>query len=98
MMSELATGNTILVPIRKKGVEVVFPSIWKDLKEGKAPNLEDFNFNELNDSPMVDYPWLLMCGEAMMEDMQDSRKAFENEIDLILDSLEGQIEANKSNQ
>lgn len=90
-MSELATGNTILVPIRQQGVQNVFPSIWKDLMEGKAPKLDDLG----EATPMVEYPWLLMCGEAMMEDMQDSRRAFENELELVLDGLEIRIKRNQ---
>lgn len=91
-MSELATGNNILIPVRRQGVEKVFPSIWKDLQAGKVPDL-----NELNKSPIsiVEYPWLLMCGQAMMEDMQDSRAAFCNEMELILNSIERQIAENK---
>lgn len=91
-MSELATGNMILVPIRQQGVQVVFPTIWKDLTEGKVPNPQDLN----EKMPMVDYPYLLMCGQAMMEDMQDSRGAFSNGLELILNSLEIQIAANKA--
>ncbi|OUR94934.1 hypothetical protein A9Q81_14305 [Gammaproteobacteria bacterium 42_54_T18] len=90
-MSELATGSTILVPIRKQGVQKVFPTIWKDLSEGRTPNLEDLGDN----IPMVEYPWLLMCGQAMMEDMNDSRAAFSSELDLVLDSLDAQITAKK---
>ncbi|OUS26907.1 hypothetical protein A9Q99_16985 [Gammaproteobacteria bacterium 45_16_T64] len=89
-MSELATGSTILVPIRKQGVEKVFPTIWKDLSEGRSPDLEQLQ----GDLPMVDYPWLLMCGAAMMEDMNDSRTAFASELDLILDSLAAKIAVN----
>lgn len=89
-MSELATGSTILVPIRKQGVQKVFPTIWKDLSEGRTPDLEQLK----GDLPMVDYPWLLMCGAAMMEDMNDSRTAFASELDLILDSLAAKIAAN----
>jgi hypothetical protein len=37
-----------------------------------------------------------MCGQAMMEDMQDSRRAFANNLDLLLDGLELQITANRS--
>lgn len=91
-MAELATGSTILVPIRKQGVERVFPSIWKDLNEGKVPNLSEMNGNGVS---VVDYPWVLMCGQAMLEDMQNSRQAFTNEIELILDGLEKQISENK---
>ncbi|HEX4937187.1 MAG TPA: TetR/AcrR family transcriptional regulator [Candidatus Kapabacteria bacterium] len=91
-MAELATGSTILVPIRQQGVEKVFPTIWKDLKAGKAPDL-----SELNNGPVsvVDYPWLLMCGQAMLENMHNSRDAFSAELDLILDGLTLQLAENK---
>jgi len=91
-MSELATGSTILVPIRKQGVQKVFPTIWKDLSEGRSPDLDELN----GEIPMVEYPWLLMCGAAMMEDMNDSRTAFSSELDLVLDSLEMRIKAKES--
>jgi len=91
-MSELATGSNILVPIRQQGAEKVFPSIWKDLKAGKVPNPAELENGHVS---VVDYPWLLMCGQAMLEDMQDSRHAFTNEMDLILDALELRIKSNK---
>lgn len=91
-MSELATGSNILVPIRQQGVERVFPSIWNDLKAGKVPNPAELNNGTMS---VVDYPWLVMCGQAMLEDMQDSRSAFANEIELILDALALKIDANK---
>lgn len=90
-MAELATGSSILMPIRKQGVERTFPTIWKALQEGKVPELSDLN----EGNNIVDYPWLMMCGQAMLEDMQDSRKAFSEEIELILDSLALQIDANE---
>src|SRR3990167_3779132 len=91
-MAELATGSTILVPVRQQGVEKVFPTIWNDLKAGKAPDL-----SELNNGPVsvVDYPWLLMCGQAMLENMHNSRDAFSAELDLILDGLTLQLAENK---
>ncbi len=92
-IAELATGSCILVSIRKQGVERVFPSIWKDLTEGKVPNLNEMNSNGVS---VVDYPWVLMCGQAMLEDMQNSRQAFCNEMDLILDSVENKIAENKA--
>ena len=88
-MSELATCSTILVPIRRQGVQKIFPTIWKDLSEGRTPNLDELN----GEVPMVEYPWLLMCGPAMMEDMNDSRTAFCSELDLVLDGVEMQIKA-----
>ena len=91
-MAELTTGSTILVPVRKLGVQNIFPGIWKDLSEGRVPNLD--NSEEIES--MGDYPWVLMCGQAMMEDMQDTRNAFGNEIDLLLDSIAAQIEKNKA--
>jgi len=92
-MAELATGSTILVPIRKQGVEKVFPSIWKALHEGTAPDLSSLSGNGVS---VVDYPWVVMCGQAMLEDMQNSRQAFSNGIELILDGLEKQIADNKN--
>lgn len=90
-LSELATGSNILVPVREKGVERVFPSIWKALKNGDELELDALGEAH---SAVQDYPWLVMCGQAMMEDMQDSRRAFQNEMELILDSIAGQIAAN----
>lgn len=92
-MAELATGSSILRPIRQQGVERTFPSIWKAIQEGTVPDMSDLN----EGTEIVDYPWLMMCGQAMLEDMQDSRRAFAEEIELILDSLEKRIEANKAN-
>lgn len=92
-MSELATGSNILIPIRQLGVEKAFPSIWEALQEGKVPNADDLKNGSIS---VVDYPWLLMCGQAMMEDMQDTRNAFCNELSLLLDSIENQIAANKT--
>ncbi len=91
-LSELATGNNILIPVREKGVQKVFPSIWKALQDGEAPDPEDLQNGSIS---VVEYPWLLMCGQAMMEDMQDSRVAFQNEMELILETLEKQIADNK---
>ena len=91
-MSELATGSNILVPIRQQGIERVFPSIWSDLKAGKVPDPAELSNGNVS---VVDYPWLVMCGMAMLEDMQDSRSAFINELELILDSLALRIDANK---
>lgn len=90
-MAELATGSSILMPIRKQGVERTFPSIWKAMQEGKVPELSDLTEGAKS---IVDYPWLMMCGQAMLEDMQDSRRAFTEEIELILESLALQIQAN----
>ncbi|HVL01446.1 MAG TPA: TetR/AcrR family transcriptional regulator [Dongiaceae bacterium] len=94
-LAELATGSAIMVPVRQQGVEKVFPTIWKDLKAGKVPDL-----TELNNGPVsvVDYPWLLMAGQAMLENMHNSREAFTAEMDLILDSLGLQISQNKNNK
>lgn len=91
-MAELATGSSILMPIRKQGVERTFPTIWKAMQEGKVPEPADLTEGA---GTIVDYPWLMMCGQAMLEDMQDSRKAFSEEIELILDSLALKIEANR---
>lgn len=91
-MAELATGSTILVPIRRQGVEKVFPTIWNDLKAGRVPDVSELSNGSLS---VVDYPWLLMCGQAMLESMHQTRVAFGNELDLILDSLAAQIDANK---
>ncbi|RLU02614.1 MAG: hypothetical protein D9N11_08365, partial [Ketobacter sp.] len=74
------------------GVETVFPSVWSAIKNGTTPNLEDIAKAQ---STVEEYPWLLMCGQAMMEDMQDSRRAFCNEMELILDRLALQIQENK---
>lgn len=93
-MSELATGSNILVPIRQQGVERVFPSIWDELRNGKVPNLAELGNGNVS---VVDYPWLVMCGQAMLEDMQDSRRAFSNGLDLMLDGLELRIQTNKKN-
>lgn len=93
-MSELATGSNILVPIRQQGIERVFPSIWDDLRSGKVPNPAELGNGSVS---VVDYPWLVMCGQAMLEDMQDSRRAFSNELELLLDGLALRIEANKRN-
>lgn len=90
-MSELATGSSILMSIRKQGVEKTFPSIWNALNEGKVPDVSNLN----GETDIVEYPWLLMCGQAMLEDMQDSRKAFSEEVELILESLSHQIKANQ---
>ena len=92
-MSELATGSNILVPIRQQGVEHVFPSVWKALKAGKVPDPSELSNGTVS---VVDYPWLVMCGQAMLEDMQDTRTAFSNEIELILDALALRIDANKT--
>ncbi|MCG8668130.1 MAG: TetR/AcrR family transcriptional regulator [Pseudomonadales bacterium] len=89
-MAELATGSSILMPIRKQGVEKTFPTIWQALQEGKVPELSDLN----GETDIIEYPWLMMCGQAMLEDMQDSRKAFSEEIELILESLALQIKNN----
>ncbi|MDX1694025.1 MAG: TetR/AcrR family transcriptional regulator [Ketobacteraceae bacterium] len=94
-LAELATGSSILMPIRRQGVERTFPTIWKAMQEGKVPELSDLS--EEGTTTIVDYPWLMMCGQAMLEDMQDSRKAFAEEIELILGSLALQISANKGN-
>ncbi|MBA54954.1 MAG: hypothetical protein CMK89_10920 [Pseudomonadales bacterium] len=91
-LSELATGSNILIPVRERGVETVFPSVWSAIKNGTTPNLEDIAKAQ---STVEEYPWLLMCGQAMMEDMQDSRRAFCNEMELILDRLALQIQENK---
>lgn len=93
-MSELATGNTILVPIRRRGVETVFPTVWKALAEGKVPSMDDLQGID----SVVEYPWLMMCGQAMMDDMKDSRRAFANNLDLILDTLANQIAGNKAQE
>jgi AcrR family transcriptional regulator len=90
-MAELAAGSAILVPIRRQGMEKVFPTVWKDLKEGKAPDLAEAS--KAGVSP-VDYPWVVLCGQAMLEDMQDSRAAFVTELNLFLDGLEKQIAGN----
>lgn len=90
-MSELATGSNILIPVREQGVEKVFPSIWQAIKNGKVPTMEDISGAH---STVQEYPWLVLCGQAMMEDMQDSRRAFTNELELILDSLASLIAAN----
>lgn len=90
-MAEITTGSTILVPVRKLGIENIFPGIWKDLSEGRAPNMDNFD-----ESSMGEYPWVLMCGQAMMEDMHDTRNAFGTELDLILDTLQAQIDKNKA--
>jgi AcrR family transcriptional regulator len=91
-MSELATGSNILIPIREQGVERVFPSVWKAIKAGNVPQIDDISSIQ---SSVEDYPWLVMCGQAMMEDMHDSRRAFSNELELILDSLANLIAENK---
>lgn len=89
-MAELATGSSILMSIRNQGVEKTFPTIWQALKEGKVPDISNLN----GETDIIEYPWLMMCGQAMLEDMQDSRKAFSEEIDLILESLSLQISNN----
>ena len=91
-MAELATGSNILVPIRQQGIERVFPSIWNDFRTGKVPDLAQLGSNGVS---VVDYPWLVLCGQAMLEDMQDSRRAFTNELDLLLDGINLQINANR---
>lgn len=91
-MAELATGSNILVPIRQQGIERVFPSIWSDFKAGKVPDPSQLENGNVS---VVDYPWLVLCGQAMLEDMQDSRRAFSNELDLLLDGLALQIDANR---
>lgn len=91
-MSELATGSNILIPVREQGVEKAFPSVWQAIKSGKVPTVEDITSAQ---GTVEDYPWLLMCGQAMMEDMQDSRRAFTNELELLLDSLDSQITQNR---
>lgn len=92
-LAELVTGSTILAQLRRLGMERVFPSIWKALQEGKAPTPEEL---QAGMASVVDYPWLLMCGQAMLEDMTDSRSALSNEMDLLLDSLEAQVARNKA--
>ena len=82
------------MPIRQQGIERVFPSIWDDLRSGKVPNPAELSNGSVS---VVDYPWLVMCGQAMLEDMQDSRRAFANELELLLDGLALRIEANKRN-
>ncbi|MVF13161.1 TetR/AcrR family transcriptional regulator [Ketobacter sp. MCCC 1A13808] len=91
-MSELATGSNILVPVRERGVEKVFPTIWIALKNGTVPLPDEISKAH---NSVEDYPWLLMCGQAMIEDMKDSRRAFINGLDLILDSVNCQILANQ---
>ncbi len=90
-MSELAIGNSIMVPLRNRGLETLFPSIWEDLQAGKVPDLNQLNQSDI---PLVDYPWVLMTGQAMMEELQNSRKAFYTELCLVLDSLENHIVVN----
>ncbi len=91
-LSELATGSNILIPVREQGVENVFPSVWKAIKNGTVPDLKEISDAQ---STVAEYPWLLMCGQAMMEDMQDSRRAFCNEMEMILDTLANHIQENK---
>lgn len=91
-LSELATGSNILIPVREQGIENVFPSIWNAIKQGTVPDLEEISNAQ---STVEEYPWLLMCGQAMMEDMHDSRRAFTNEMDLILNTLMHQITENR---
>lgn len=90
-MAELATGSSILMPVRKQGVERTFPTIWKAIQEGTIPDATELQEN----SNIMEYPWLMMCGQAMLEDMQDSRRAFAEEIELILDSIAIRIASNK---
>lgn len=92
-MAEIVTGSTILARLRMQGIERVFPIVWRALQDGKAPNPEEL---QAGMASVVDYPWLLMCGQAMMEDMQDSRGALSKELDLLLDSLAAQIAGNKA--
>lgn len=92
-LAELVTGSTILAQLRRLGMERVFPTIWQALQDGKAPTQEEL---QAGMASVVDYPWLLMCGQAMLEDMTDSRTALSNEMDLLLDSLEAQVARNKA--
>ncbi|HBO92001.1 MAG TPA: hypothetical protein DD667_01885, partial [Gammaproteobacteria bacterium] len=66
--------------------------VWQAIKKGTVPDMEDISNAQ---STVEAYPWLLMCGQAMMEDMHDSRRAFTNEMDLILNTLTHQISDNK---
>lgn len=91
-MAELATGSAILVPVRKQGLQNLFPTIWEALQKGNTPNLDNVDSHSL-----IEYPWAVMCAQAMMDDIQDTRNAFLNELELILNSLAAQIEANKKN-
>lgn len=92
-MAQLVTGSTILAQLRRLGMERVFPSIWQALQDGKAPTPEEL---QAGMASVVDYPWLLMCGQAMLEDMTDSRAALANEMELLLESLAAQIARNKA--
>lgn len=93
-MAELATGSAILVPIRKQGMQKLFPTIWTDLMDGKVPDLEGFDTTAaLEQYP---YPWLMMCANSILEDMHDSRRAFGDELDLVLDGLELRLSSIKN--
>lgn len=81
-MSELAAGSATLIPIRSQGVERAFPQIWNAMQSDQTEALEE-------------YQWIMQCGPAMLENMQDSRNAFLKEIELIISSLAAQIESNR---
>lgn len=97
-MAELATGSAVLMPLRRQGVQQAFPLIWEFLQNNNTDtNSTDTNSTDNSEYTSADNPyhWLMLCGEAMMEDMQDSRNAFVKEIELILDSLALQIDSNR---
>lgn len=89
-LAELSTGSAILVPVRKQGLQNLFPTIWEAMQKGNFPKLD-----KQESESIIEYPWAVMCGQAMMDDIQDNRRAFEKEMDLILDTLAAQIEMNK---
>ncbi|CBL43838.1 Transcriptional regulator [gamma proteobacterium HdN1] len=94
-MAELVTGSTILTQLRRLGMERIFPSIFHALQEGKAPTPEEL---QAGLASMVDHPWLLLCGAAMLEDMHDPRKALSKELDILLDGIEMQVNQHRQNQ
>ncbi|MAR90616.1 MAG: TetR/AcrR family transcriptional regulator [Pseudomonadota bacterium] len=91
-LSELAVGNTILRPMREQGLEQAFPGVWQALASATVPAPEALHAAE---NIVADYPWLLHCGQAMVQDLKDPRQAFVGAMDLILTGVENLIAGNK---
>lgn len=90
-MAELATGSALLTPLRQQGVEKAFPGIWETLQKNKDSGRSMIEFDPEEEN---EYHWLILCGQAMLEDMQDTRTAFVKELELLLNSVAAQIDAN----
>jgi len=93
-MTELAAGSTILAPIRRQNIEQVFPITWSATTDTRLMQSQPDNTS--SEDPAVEYPWLLMCKDAVIEYMENSRSAFSSELDLLLNGLEASLPANKS--